>query len=76
MGYEKNKELMTDLFLMIYKQESVDTIIKDFTRDQIGNYLQTNHCTEALSYIVCNNALKDQVNVLPGLYTLLGDYLK
>jgi hypothetical protein len=39
VGYEKNKELMTDLFLMIYKQESVDTIIKDFTRDQIGNYL-------------------------------------
>ena len=50
---------MTDIFLMIYKDKPVDTIIKDFTRDQIADYLKTDHCLNALSFIVVNNALKD-----------------
>ncbi len=76
MGFEVNKKLMTDLFLMIYRQQPVDTVIKDFTRDVIADYLKTDHCTNALSYIVVHNALKDQVHVLPGLYDLMTDYLR
>ena len=68
LGFEQNKKLMTDLFLLIYKQQEVDTVIKDFTGDVIADYLKTEHCTNALSFLTVNNALKDQVNVLPGLY--------
>jgi hypothetical protein len=50
---------MTDLFLQIYQQNEVDTIIKDFTRDVIADYLKTEHCTTALSFITVNNALRD-----------------
>jgi hypothetical protein len=59
LKFDANKTLMTDLFLLIYKQKEVDTVIKDFTRDVIADYLKTDHCTNALSYITVNNALKD-----------------
>lgn len=59
LGFDANKKLMTDLFLLIYKDKATDTIIKDFTRDVISDYLKTEHCTRNLAFITVENALKD-----------------
>ena len=67
MQMDENKKLMTDLFLMLYKQEHVDKVIKDFLRDVIADYLTTEHCTVGLSDIVVHKALRDQKFILPGL---------
>ena len=69
------KVLMTNLFLLIYKQKPVVDVIEDFTRDQIADYLASRHCLSAFGDIVVNLALRNDY-VLSGLYLQLMNYLK
>lgn len=69
------QKLMTDLFLLIYRQKPIQTVIEDFTRDQIADYLVSAHCLKAFSFIVTQHALGNSF-VLDGLYVTLCSYLR
>jgi len=73
---EHVKKLMTDLFLMIYKNRDVEVIIQNFLRDVISDYLKSNHCLRAFCHIVAVNTLQNKDTVLPGLYQVLTHFLK
>lgn len=71
---QQTKNLMTDLFLLIYKQQYVDNLIKDFLRDTISDYLKTDHCLNNFTKIVVHDTLRNDY-VLKGLHGNLTSYL-
>ena len=75
VGQDHVKKLMTDLFLMIYRNRDIEVIIQNFLRDIISDYLKSNHCLRNFCNIVAINALQNKDTVLPGLNLVLHNFL-
>ena len=70
------QELITDLFLLMYKQKSFVTDTQSLTERIVKDYLESDYCLDNLSELVRDQALRDHTVVLPGLHYQLMKYLK
>ena len=71
----KYQELITDLFLLMYKQKSFTEDTQSLTKKIIIDYLSSEYCLDSFSHLVVNQALRNETYVLPGIHDLLINYL-
>lgn len=70
------KLLMTDLFLLLFTNESFTADAQKLFQDIIRNYLESEDCKQALAKITVDQALTNEEDVLKGLHLLLMNYLR
>ena len=68
--------LITDLFLLMYKQKDFCDDTQGLTLKIVNDYLSSDFATGNLADIAIRSALQDKINVLPALQYQLMDFLK
>lgn len=71
----KYQTLITDLFLLMYNQKSFTQDTQSITQRIIVDYLSSQYCLDSFSDLVVQQALREKTTVLPGIHSLLMNYL-
>ena len=68
--------LITDLFLLMYRQRGFQEDTERLTLRIVDDYLSSDFATKNMADLTVNSALRDTQHVLPGLQYQLVDYLQ
>ena len=72
----KYQNLVTDLFLLMYSQKGFVSDTQSLTANIINDYLASQYCLGSMSNLVVEQVLHNEETVLPGIQTLLMNYLR